>query len=241
MPATEIPTPLPTNTIVLTNTATVTPTHTPLPTKTSIPATATVPAPDKVLEYLSNVQVVSLNTFDQVLSGANWSFTRSGGIHTANGVLEVSGPSWNTIADVRKFTEGQGAVLDFTYTKGTVFEVYVSYGLPDTDDYKAFCVFLERNLAITNVWAAKNSLGGETIPGDLVLRPGKNYSLMMAVIPNGEFITIIWEPADPSKTKYYHEKIGKNWSHLSWDFGIAAKTGTLSVDNYQKIKFDSIK
>ena len=238
-PVTDISTLLPTSTVIPANTSTTTPT--PSPTRTPVPPTATIPAPNKVLEYLNDVQVVSIDTFDKQLSIYNWHFNLDDGVRTTNGVLEIPGKDWIGVVARRKFNEGQGAILDFTYTKGAAFEVYVSHDLPDSDGYKAFCVYFEKNLGKTNVWAAKHSLGGETIPGDLVLHPDTNYSLVLSVIPDGEFLMMIWEPSNPIKTKYYHEKIGKNWSDLTWDFGIAAKTGTVLVDNYQEIKFDSIK
>lgn len=237
--STDIPTLLPTYTVVPMNTLTAT--REPLPTKTPASPTATIPAPDKALEYFNDVKVVSINTFDKQLSIHDWHFDRDTGIRTANGVLEIPGKDWTAISARQQFKEGQGVVLDFTYTKGAIFEIFVSYGLPDASDYKAFCIYFEKNLGKTNVWAAKNSLGGETIPGDLVLQPDTNYSLIMAVIPDGEFLTTIWEPSDPSKVKYYHEKIGKNWSNLIWDFGIGVKTGTVLVDNYRGIEFHSIK
>lgn len=237
-PVTKISTPVPTHTMAPTNTSTATPA--PSPTITPVPPTATVPAPDKVLEYLNNVEVVSRETFDEQLSSYNWYFDLA--LITANGVVEFPGKSWwAVLGPSKQFSEGQGVVLDFQYAKGAIFEMYFSRGFTDDSFFKTFCVYFEKNVGRTNVWAAQNSLGGETIPGDLILKPDSNYSLMMVIIPDGEFLTVIWEPSNPSKISYYHEKIGKNWSDLPWGFSIAAKSGAFFVNEYQEITFDSIK
>jgi hypothetical protein len=224
-------TPLPTNTSL--------PTNTPLPTKkpTSVP-TATVPAPEKVLEYLNGVEVVHVDTFDEKLSRATWSFGTGFNI-TEDGVLEVQGKDWNNISPIHGFKEGSGVVVDFIYSKGAFFEAYVAKGIWDTVGYKTFGVYFYKNSARTNAWADKNDLGGEYVNGNFALHPDTYYSLLMAVMPDGEFLVTIWKPTDPTKTLYYREKIGRSWSDLSWTFGIAVDEGTLTLDNYREIKFNN--
>jgi hypothetical protein len=231
---TSIPTntPLPTKTPV--------PSNTPMPTETAIPPTVTVPAPDKSLEYLNSVEITYIDNFDKQLSKINWRF--GAGLQVANGVLEILGKEWSSISPRHRFNEGDGVIIDFTYTKGALFQAYLSHGFFfDTATYKAFAIYFKKNLVKTNVWAGNNSLGGEHLPGNFALRPDTDYSLLTAIAPNGEFLMVIWKPSDPSETIYYHEKIGKNWSNLEWEFGIAVDGGTILLDNYREIKFDSVK
>ncbi len=72
-------------------------------------------------------------------------------------------------------------------------------------------------------------------------KPDTNYSLLMALLPNGEFLGVIWDPSDPSETIFYREKIGKNWSNLTWTFAIGADRGAILFDNFREITFDSVK
>lgn len=231
-------TPLPTNTPSSINTPT--PTNTSVPTETFMPPTATVPPPVKSLEYLNAVEITYIDTFDKQLSKVDWHY--GPGQQVKDGVLEILGKEWNNISPRRRFEEGNGVIVDFAYTKGSVSEAYLSHGLFfDSSTYKAFAIYFEKNFVQTNVWAGNNSLGGETLPGNFALQPDTDYSLLTASISDGEFLMVIWKLSDPSKTIYYHEKIGKNWSNLTWDFGIAVDSGTLLLDNYREIIFDSVK
>lgn len=229
--------PTPTNTPIPTKTPI--PTNTVVPTNTPIPPTATVSAPDKSLEYLNGVKVVYIDTFDKQLSKVEWRF--GAGLQVKNGVLDVFGKDWNNISPRRQFSEGSGVVLNFAYTKDSLFETYVSHGFWGIAGYKTFGIYFEKNLARTNVWSGNNSLGGENLPGDLALRPDTDYSLLMVIIPKGEFLVVIWNPSDPSKKIYYREEIRKNWSNLTWNFGIAIDRGTFTLDNFREITFDSAK
>jgi hypothetical protein len=234
--------PVPTPSIMPTSTslptATPLPTNTPIPTKTLIPPTATIQAPDKASEYLNGVQVTSIDNFD--VDTPKWgSGLYSGGIK--NGVLEVIGKDWNGIGREKKFHDNQGIIVDFTYTRGSVFEMYVDNGDSDTDSYKRFGIYMDNNYAIVNVFAGNNGLGGANLLGNFSPKPDTTYSMLMALLPDGEFLGVIWDPSDSTHTIYYREKIGKNWSDLTWKFSIGADKGTIVFDNFREITFDSAK
>ncbi len=201
------------------------------------PSTANLPALDKTLEFLNNVQVVYIDTFDDP-NQDGWNLD-AGTIK--NGILEVVGKNWNGLTRRNKFKEGMGIVLDFTYTKGSVFEVYVDSGTWDTDTYKRFGVYVDNNQPRANLWVGSNPLEGALLSSNLALKPDTNYMLLIAILPDGDFLAVIWDPFDPTKTILYHEKIGKNWSGLTWRFAIGADSGTILFDNYREIKFDSVK
>jgi len=233
-------TPLPTTTLLPTTTPlptnTALPTKTPVPTRTPIPPTPTIPAPDKSLEYLDNVQIVYVDNFDTTRGG--WGFDAG---KVKGGVLEVIGKNWNGFVRERDFKDNQGIIVDFTYTEGSVFEMLFDSGEWYTDPYKRFGIYIERNAATVNVWVGKNGLGGAYLSGNLSPKPDTIYSLLMAVLPDGKFLGVIWDPSDPSKTIFYRENIGKNWSNLTWKYKIGADSGTILFDNYKEITFDSGK
>jgi len=233
VPPTSVPTdtPIPTNTPASTNT--------PVPTKTPIPPTATIPAPDKALEYLNSVQVVNIDTFDSDTDKWGSGLSYPGGI--SNGVLNVVGKDWNGIVRNRDFKDNQGVIIDFTYTKGSVFEMLMDSGEWSTDPYKRFGVYIENSAPRINVWVKQNFLGGSYMSGNLKLKPDITYTALMVLLPDGGFLCTVWDPSDPSKSLYYREGVGKNWSNLTWKFRIGADKGTIVFDNYREITFDSVK
>jgi hypothetical protein len=159
------PTSVPTDTPVPTNTPA--PTNTPVPTKTPIPPTATVPAPEKSSEHLNGVQVVLIDTFDNP-AGTGWGFDAG---KIKNGSLEVLGKNWNGLNRERDFTDNQGVIVDFTYAKGSVFEMLMDSGEWSTDPYKRFGVYVENTAPKINVWVKQNFLGGSYMSGNLKLKP----------------------------------------------------------------------
>jgi len=229
VPPTSTPLPLPTDTPI--------PTKTPVPTKTPIPPTATIQPPDKSLEFLNNVQVVYIDTFDDSSRGG-WGFDAG---KVKDGVLEVIGKNWNGLVRDRDFKDNQGIVVDFTYTEGSVFEMLMDTGEWSTDPYKRFGVYVENNAPKINVWVKQNFLGGSYMSGNLKPKPDITYTVLMVLLPDGGFLCTVWDPSDPSKSLYYREGVGKNWSNLTWKFRIGADSGTILFDNYREITFDSVK
>ncbi len=226
---------LSTDTLVPTNTQV--PTSTPEPTRTPISPTATIPAPEKSFTYLNNVKVVHVDTFDEQA----WSEWEFGPATIKNGSLELNGKNWNGLTRKRDFEENQGIIVDFNYSRGSVFELMVDNGDWWTDPYKRFGIYVWSNTASVNVWSGKNGLGGARLSGNFSPKPDTAYSLLMAILPDGEFLGAIWEPANPTKTIFYREKIGKKWTGLTWHFKMGADKGIVLFDNYREIEFDGVK
>jgi hypothetical protein len=197
---------------------------------------ANIPAPDKILEYLNGVQLDYIETFDNASVSGWWSETAS----VKDGVYEILGKNWNGISRDQIFKEGTGVIVDFTYTQGSVFTMFMDSGDWDTEPYKRFGIQIEAGARV-DMWAGKNGIGGANLSGNFIPRPNTTYSLMLAILPDGEFLAVIWDPSDPSKTISYREKIGETWANLDWAFRIGANSGTISFDNYKEIKFDGVK
>lgn len=83
-------------------------------------------------------------------------------------------------------------------------------------------------------------LGGARLSGNFKLVPDTTYTLLMALLPEGGFMAVVWDPADPTKAIYYHEKVGANWTGIIWDFRIGADQGTMVFDNFREFTFESI-
>lgn len=197
---------------------------------------ANIPPPDKSMEYLNGVRLTYIESFDGPSVSGWWSETAK----IKDGVYEILGKNWNGIFRDKLFNEGSGVIVDFTYTQGSVFNMFLESGDWDTDPYKRFGVQVEAGTKM-DMMAGKKWFGGTNLAGNFIPRPNTTYSLMLALLPEGEFLSVIWDPTNPSKTIYHHEKIGETWSKLDWHFNIGANSGTITFDNYREIKFDGMK
>ena len=239
---TSIPTdtPTPTDTLRPPNTPIPTRVHTSTETPTPKKApTDTVPAPDISLEYLNGVRVVFIDTFDDPSRGG-WGLS-PGALGIKNGVLELSGKSWNGFQRKNKFTTGKGLIIDFSYTPSSVFTACVYNGQPNTDLYKRFGVYLYNTRAVRNILIGKYKLESTNLSGKFVIKPDTTYSLLLAVLPKGGFLTLIWDPSSPAEAIYYRVTLGADWADLNYYFRIDASNGTVQFDNYREIVFDSVK
>jgi hypothetical protein len=233
-PPTSVPptsTPLPTSTPM--------PTYTVAPTKTPIPPTATVPAPDKVSEYLNGAAVTLFEPFGKNYQGGWWFDT---GKLTSDNVTLPGTDSWSGFGrdESRKFSAGEGYLIDFTYSKGSVFEMLFQHEKFYTDPYRRFGIYIDNAIGKSDLWQGK-TLFANNLHGNLVLHPDTTYTVLMAILEDREFLAVVWNKSDPAKTLYYREKLGSSWADLSYTLSIGANKGTILFNNYQEIKFDSAK
>ena len=221
--------PLATSTVPI---PTATATSTPPPTIP--PATPTIAPPQPVLEYLTGAQVVSLDTMDEP---GKWDLY-AGTI--ADGVLEVRGNNdWNGLIRKGSTLEGTGVIISFKYTSNPEFEIFFDHGDWDTEPYRRFGVYI-LSYPRTNLWQGRNSWW-KPLQGNFEPKPDTWYSMLMAIGKDGEFLAIIWDLSNPSKTIAYHEDIGRDWAGLTWTFKIGANVGTAQFDDFMRISFADIK
>ena len=217
-----------------TNPVTVSPTT----ANTLVPSTTMVPAPDRLSEYLNDVQVLYINTFDDPL-GSGWNIY-AGAVE--NGVMEIiSDKDWIGASRDREFGEHEGVVIDFNYSMNSLSEIYVDRGVWDTDQYRRFGVYVGVGQAGTNVYAGRTDGGGSSLSGNLTLQAGTTYKLLIAILPNGEFLEAIWNPSDPTETLFHREKFDESWAGLTWSLWIGVNQGTLQLDNFNELSFSSAK
>lgn len=231
--STSVPTdtPAPTNTPL--------PTNTPVPTKTPIPPTATVPAPDKVSEYLNGVVVTLIEPFGKDYKTGWWFDT---GKLTSENVTLPGTDDWSGFGrdESRKFVAGEGYLIDFTYSKGSVFEMFIEHEKFYTDPYRRFGIYIDNSIGKSNLWQGKTLFANNLI-GNLILHPDTKYTLLMAILKDREFLCVIWDKSNPAKSLYYREKLGTSWADLSYTLSIGANKGTILFNDYYEIKFDSAK
>lgn len=211
-------------------------THT--PENTPMPTVVSVPVSNDSLEFLNDVQVLHTDTFDDPShNGWNIDFGK-----VENGVMEIIGnENWFGASRNGEFGELQGIVIDFSYSADSLSEIYVENGGWNTDSYKRFGVYIGSNQVETNAYVGKADHGGTKLSGNLTLEPGKSFSLLIAILPGGELLEVIWNPSNPSEKYSYREKFDESWAGLSWGLWIGANTGTIQFDNFKEISFTGAK
>ncbi len=210
--------------------------NTPIPPEPVIdPATV---QPDKLSEYLEGVQVQDDDTFDDP-SGRGWVIQAA---IIRDGFMRIDGnANWDGAFHSQGVTENEGVVMDFSYASGSLFEVFIDQGAYDSDSYKRFGVYVGGNTVETNIWEGRRNTGGTILPGDLTLEPETTYSILIAILPDGEFMLVLWNPQEPSKTLKHRAAFDPTWSNLTWTFYLQANRGPIFFDNFRKIAFDSAK
>ena len=208
------------------------------PANTPLPANPNIPAPAILSQFVNDVQVLSIDTFDDP-SGNGWGIP-AGNIE--NGRMEIVGNenldgAWYQT----EFAENEGILIDFSYTERSTFLVNMNFGSYDTDQYRRFGIYVENGTApITDIYEGKKYIWGD-ISNNLSTEAGKNYTLLLAILPNGELLEVIWDPANPTDTLEYRNKFGESWAGLPWTFLIQAQKGTIYFDNFRQISFSGGK
>lgn len=209
------------------------PTNTPKPTSTPVPPTPTIIPPAVLTEYLENVQITEVDTFD---NGSGWDLSAG---RVTGGTLELVGKDWNGLTRKGTFKEGSGILVNFKYTKGSDFELYFDDGDWYTDSYKRFGVYLALGYAESNRWIGKNG-SGNYLRGNFYPAPDTWYSLLMVLGKDGDFYALMWDPSNPDKLISDRQKI-EDWKGVTWRFALGADKGTILFDDFTEFTFDNIK
>lgn len=208
------------------------------PTNTSLPTNPNIAVPAILSQFLNDPQVVNIDTFDDP-SKNGWGIP-AGKIE--NGIMEIVGNenldgAWYKT----EFAENEGILIDFSYTDRSTFLVNMNFGSYDTDQYRRFGIYVENGTApITDIYEGKKYIWGD-ISNNLSIEAGKNYTLLLAILPNGELLEVIWDPANSTNTVEYRNNFGTSWAGIPWTFLIQAQKGTIYFDNFRQISFSGGK
>jgi hypothetical protein len=235
-------TPLPTNTPVSTSPPTLTPTFT--PTITHIPTftpTPTIEPPQILNEFLTNVKILSHDTFDNL---NNWDWNNENST-LANGIFEMRGESFwaSSIVLKQQLLEGNAVLLKFKVQKANAQSEFVfSTGEWQTDGFRQFGIYNGLS-PMADLFQGKNGIGGSYLHGNLTLKPNNWFNVLMSIGKNGNFLAVIWDPNNEAHRDVYNEKlIAEKWAGKTWGFHVGEDEGeTISIDDFYSISFGEIK
>jgi hypothetical protein len=191
-----------------------------------------VTVPEKALEYFPEAQLIESDSFDQ--DSGTWNILAPGGIQ--NGVLTLNAGGWYSNSYNKLIADGQGVVLEFTYSNGSIFELLLLNGEWGTDQHKRFGFYIDENAIRPNL--PTNNLGEDNLSLGLAMRPDTTYAILMAVMSGGRFLAVIWDPADPHQAIEYAKTAGDAWAGFQWTFSIGGNYGTIRFDNFQYINLE---
>jgi hypothetical protein len=185
---------------------------------------------------LENVRVVGLDTFDDPSA---WIPNNE----IANGELRLAGlgdNNWHGLSNRAIFREGSGVVIDFQFTPTEFFEMYFEREAWTTSRYKRFGVYVNGDHSMINIFSGRQRREPTPLAGNLALAPATWYSLLLAVGNGGDFLAVIWDPANPGASLQSREII-PGWQGLDWSFRMQVNQGTIRFDNFEELTFDRLK
>lgn len=209
-----------------------------LPTDSPPPIDAGDSTTDAVLsQYFTDYQSIIIDTFDNA-SESSWE-VQAGNIE--NGVMEIVGnENYDGAWFPDEFVEGNAILLDFNFTTQSTFLVYLNFGSYGTDSFRRFGMYVENGTTpITDIYNPDYLWGG--YEGNLATQPGNTYTVLLAILPGGEILNIVWDPADPGNNLVYRNTFNESWAGLPWTLVIQADKGTIDFDNFQVVKFSGTK
>ena len=202
-----------------------------------IPVDPNIPAPDILSQYLNDVQVTNVDTFD-TLREDDWG-VQAGKIE--GGVMEITGNENNDGAwRKRELEEGEGILVDFNFTERSTFLIYINFGSYNTDSFRRFGMFVENGAPITDIYEGAEYIWGGFL-GALSTEAERTYTILLAILPDGELLEVVWDPENPTETLEYRDSFGETWAGLPWTFVIQAQKGVIQFDNFTEIKFTGAK
>ena len=210
----------------------------PTSVETSPPELQSFPNFDIPQQYLDGIEILVADPFDDP-SGDGWDFAE-GTIH--DGILEITGnDDWRGVSHTRRLQPGEGMITEFLFSDGSLFELLIEDGEYNTDSYNRFGVYLDQGLARLNEFVNGTDIGGADLSGDWTFQPDTTYSCLIAILPDNEFLMVMWNPENPSESLSYREPFDSSWSEASWTVSLHANQGVIQFDNFTLIQFSGAK
>jgi hypothetical protein len=193
--------------------------------------------PEIAMEYLEDVEVYNFDSFDDP-SGEGWGI-QNGEID--NGVLEIVGnEQWDGIWWKNRIVEGNGVIVDFSFSENSTLIIAMSLGEYQTDQYHRFGLYMDNDGPSTDIYEGEEYILGE-FAGQLTFEVDTIYSILIAILPDGDLLQVLWNTSDPEEILEYQRSFGESWAGLPWTFMAQAHTGTIRFDNFREISFSGAK
>jgi hypothetical protein len=132
----------------------------------------------------------------------------------------------------------------FRYQAKTTAHLFFQTGNWQTSDYRRWGLsFGELNVVSQHGegfwegWHGVNELHSY-FPGK-VLRPNEWYYLLVRMGKSGQVIMKVWKKDDPTNRADFQQGMPSNWIGHRWQFVVQVYDGTVEMDEYQELSFDT--
>lgn len=211
-------------------------------TSTPLPPVEVIAIPEPVNRYLKDAYVKFYWRFDQIddcykiLWKAPWRWVTVG-----DAGLNITGrQKWETKLDrYQFFTQREGILLSFKVAKYTEANFSFHTGISSTNRYRQWGVRLRGQQILPNLYLGTSNLGGPALEKGFELQEDTWYNMLLALGDNGSFMTLIWDPDDPSHVISYTKELGNSWDASEWRFSIEANSGNLYIRDFHEIRFST--
>ena len=236
-------TPVPPTPIPPTDTPVPTAMPTKPPTSTPIPPTPTVEPPSLATEFLTDVQVLETDNFNNL---NNWSTWNSASGKLSDGMFELQGQTGylSGVGFNQKIGEGYGVAIKYKLVNNVDYksQFIVTTGEWQTNSFRQIGIYNGRKPKAA-LYQGKNIIGGNNLLcTNLTLQKDTWYNFLIVVGKGGEFLSAIQNPDNPLEQCVYHETIKENWTGLNFEFQVIADIGeTVYIDDFMLLSFGEIK
>lgn len=211
------------------------------PTVTPFPQTPTVPASQFASNALTGARVLRFDGFDDPCAFSRWT-ARWQTEKISNGTLEIIGEEpWQALVTRYKtFFAGQGVLIRFQYVPGSQFELHFDKPAWNIEPYRRFGISIFNDHARAVTWQDTN-LRSEYLSDDPEFAPNVWYTLLLALVKEGELGAQIWDSTDPRRIIKYYGRLDNKSPELPWLFRINVNRGKVLVDSLTELALSEIK
>jgi hypothetical protein len=214
-------------------------TQTPSPTQESFSAQPeTLQLPDSVDQFLDGARGLNLDSFEPS-SEAYWDLGKIGKV--SNGMLELIGDEKdiNSIGLDRAILAGEGVLFRTRYTHGAQFTIFIQSGAWGKPSFRRVGID-GGGKPKEHIWLG-SQFNGDFLSGDFSPKPDSWYYLLMAIDNRANILIAIWDPENSENQNSYKQEMDEESQGQYWGLGMEVFRGTLQVDDFFVISFESIR
>lgn len=147
-----------------------------------------------------------------------------------------SGSSWS-----EPISQNGGILLDFKYTTGSEFDIYLEHSTWAQPEYRRFGLYVANDIFQSDMWMGETPLGGDAWDMAVQPKPDTWYRLLLTADKNAQLTAFLWEVDAQSNVSIFRKVMDDDWTNLQWRLAAGANQGRISIQGVTQIVFDALK
>jgi hypothetical protein len=193
--------------------------------------------PIDIPDLLGNLEVIESDDFSTQTD--LWS-TSVSGILWETGYVQVEGiPTFETFLSRGPILEiGQRALFLFEYSGADLnVNLLLERGEWNTPDYRRLGINLQKQ-AVADIYVGTESFWGEPLRGDVMLRAGVTYYVLLSLDAAQGFTAIIGAADNPTSRNVFQQDPAPDWPADEWSVAIQASAGQIRLSRYYLLSIE---